>query len=103
MPTCWAMVPKTSPLLRGFPEAPIFSGLVRLSFETARTDPCFPLFAIHIPLLYGWHSHTARTGRQQAERVAELAPAYESAARDRTITRSPSLLMPCYSAAVPYL
>src|SRR5439155_26258500 len=72
MPTCWAMVPKTSPLLRGFPEAPIFSSLVRLSFETVRTDPCFPLFAIPHPPppLRGRVSlahHRARVRREQAE------------------------------------
>src|SRR5713226_7292970 len=84
MPTCCAMVPKTSPLLRGFAEALTLSGLVRSSFETARTDPCFPLFAIPHPLLYGSYiidTHRAWMRRKQAEGAAELAPVYESAAR----------------------
>src|SRR6266849_2821977 len=78
MPTCCAMVPKTSPLPRGFPEALTFSGLVRSSFETARTDPCFPLVAIPHPLLYGSYiidTHRAWMRRKQAEGAAELAPA----------------------------
>src|SRR6266478_1417407 len=72
MPTCWAMVPKTSPLLRGSAETPTFSGLVRLSFETARMDPCFPFFSIPHPPppLWGRVSfplHRAAMGREQVE------------------------------------
>src|SRR5438132_3029023 len=49
MPTCWAMVPKTSPLLRGLAETPTLTGLVRSSFEAVRMDPGFPFFTIPHP------------------------------------------------------
>src|SRR5437667_3415745 len=41
MPTCWAMVPKTSPLLRGFAELLTFTDLVISSFETGRAVAFF--------------------------------------------------------------
>src|SRR6266852_9002563 len=41
MPTCWAMVWKTSPLLRGFAEALTLSGFLRSSFETGRAGAFF--------------------------------------------------------------
>src|SRR6266403_2132099 len=90
MPTCWAMVPKTSPLLRGSAETPTFSGLVRLSFETARMDPCFPFFSIPHPPppLWGRVSfplHRAAMGREQVEGqpfVPQLAPRCNRALRD---------------------
>src|SRR5438128_6735017 len=52
MPTCWAMVPKTSLLLRGFAAAPTFTSFVRSSFETGRADALFaPLVAMLAPPL----------------------------------------------------
>src|SRR5690242_193043 len=51
MPTCCAIVPYTSLLLRALEDAPTFSGFVRSSFETARAAGafCFAFVAILTP------------------------------------------------------
>src|SRR5213083_1133498 len=73
MPACWAMVRKTSLLLRGFAEAPTLSGLSRTSFETGRADAFFTaFFAMFVPpLLLAWASpHRLGTGQRQARPAA---------------------------------
>src|SRR5262249_23319362 len=53
MPTCWAMVLNTSPLLRGLAELFTFTALLMSSLETGRADAFFTaLVAILNSLLF---------------------------------------------------
>src|SRR5438876_1759569 len=74
MPTCWAMVRKTSPWLRGLDEAPTFTGFVRSSFEAGRAAAFFPTFVAILATPLAWRCSLQPIGCEHEKRKRDSRP-----------------------------
>src|SRR5437870_12485 len=74
MPTCWAMVRKTSPWLRGLDEAPTFTGFVRSSFEAGRAAAFFATFVAILATPLAWRCSLQPIGCEHEKRKRDSRP-----------------------------